>query len=158
MSSTNLAKSVKSSDYFPKDAVFQHEFYAALSSILPPSYFICPELSHVFPEEQQIDNHENIAGKVDFYINGKVRWGIELLIQGDAISEHVNRFAAEGNYAPLCVSDYIIIDFRRTVSGNPSNVASFEKRLLVFFKRGSFSSCKCIFGLDSKIFEVQLRS
>jgi hypothetical protein len=158
MSSTNLMKSVISEHYFPKEAVFQHEFYAALSSILPPSCFICPELSNVFPEDMDKNNNESIAGEVDFYINGKLRWGIELLILGDAISEHVSRFAPDGKYALLRVLDYIVIDFRRTSTGDPSNVVLMEKRLSVFFKTGNFSSCTCVFGTDPQKHVLQLQN
>jgi hypothetical protein len=156
MSSTNLMKSVISADFFPNETVFQHEFYAALCSLLPPSCFICPELSHVFPNDEN-GNCEKIAGEIDFYLNGDLRWGIELMIKGDGVSEHMSRFAANGKYSPLGVSDYIIIDFRRTLTGIPSNIVSMDKRLSVFFKTGSFSSCVCQYGTDLQNFELQLR-
>ncbi len=157
MSASNLLKSTVKLDDFPKEAVFQHEFMAGLAAALPPSCYICPELSRVFPGEQTEDG--KIDGELDFYIDGDLRWGIELLVMGDKISEHMNRFSIpNGKYAPLRVKDYAVVDFRRSSHGKPTNVIMRDKRVSVFFPVGDFSDCVCIFGNDPLNHVIKLSS
>ena len=107
-----------------------------------------PELSRVFPDSpRQLD--QRIDGEIDFYLNGSLRWGIELLVNGDRISEHIARFAVDGKYAALAVKDYAVVDLRCNQTGRITNVIRKPERITVFFKAGEFSSCRCIFGLDA---------
>ena len=56
-------------------------------------------------------------GRVDFYIPSQ-KWGVELLRDGDQLEKHSGRFSKGGKYAkPLPLSDYIILDCRRTRPG-----------------------------------------
>jgi hypothetical protein len=159
MSSINLKNSTIDANDFPKEAVFQHEFMSSLAHLLPPSCYICPELSKVFPDKKQENQDSRIEGEVDFYINGELRWGIELLILGDKITEHMNRFAQpDGKYVPLGVKDYVIVDFRLSKDGKPTNVITMEKRVSVFFRPGVFSYCTCRFGLDPQDYLLNLSS
>jgi len=146
------AKTLKNSTIqgdFPKEAVFQHLFMDGLTSNTPISCDICPELSKIFPQSTDESPTERIPGEIDFFLNGSLRWGIELLVNGSGISEHIDRFNETfGKYAQLKVSDYCVVDLRGNESGTPTNVSRHEKRLTVFFKTGDYSVANCIFGLD----------
>ena len=98
---------------FPKEAVFQHLFMEGLALYTRPDCSICPELSKVFPSSANLDTKQQIAGEIDFFVNGNLRWGIELLVNGGGVGEHLDRFSPpDGKYVPLSVNDYAIVDFR----------------------------------------------
>ncbi|KAJ3211579.1 hypothetical protein HDU82_005505, partial [Entophlyctis luteolus] len=108
MSCSILTRSVV--EGFPKEATFQHLIMEGLAKFTPPSCSICPDLSKVFPGTNQAG--EKIPGEIDFYLNGSLRWGVELLVDGRGITEHTDRFGLNGKYFKLDVNDYIIVDFR----------------------------------------------
>src|SRR5690606_15904428 len=110
-----------------------------------PDCAICPELSRIY----QYDAHVRIDGEIDFYLDGELRWGIELLVNGDGIGEHIDRFGENGKYSPLGSKDYAVVDFRCNESGQATNIALHSKRITCFFKLGDFKSCECIFGTDN---------
>ena len=90
MSASLLQRSVAtSSNLFPKEAVFQRVFMHGLALSTPTSCYICPELSKDF-------SLTKIDGEIDFYINGQLNWGLELLVNGSGISEHIDRFGRNG--------------------------------------------------------------
>jgi hypothetical protein len=156
MSATALLKATIDAADFPKEAVFQHEFMSGLSASLPPTCYVCPELSKVFPDPSGTASSEKIKGEIDFYINGDLRWGIELLVKGDNIVEHMSRFALSGKYYPLLVRDYVVVDFRRSLSGLPTNVTAMAKRISVFFPSDNFDTCVCRFGMDPTNYNFEL--
>jgi hypothetical protein len=130
---------------FPKEAVFQLLFMSALISCTPPSVAIHPELSQPF------GSNEKIPGEIDFYIDGELRWGIELLTNGDRKSEHMDRFGPNGKYAGLGVTDYAVVDFRKLIDGKPTNVQRHEKRYTAFFDPKDFSKCFLYSGTENVI-------
>lgn len=84
-------------------------------------------------------------------------WGIELLVQGVGIGEHMDRFTlAIGKYASLDVGDYAVVDFRRNTTGKPTSISRHAKRITVFFKDADYSIAQCIFGVDGDPVEVRL--
>jgi hypothetical protein len=148
MSASTLGKAIINETYFPKEAAFQHEFMAMLAAALPPHCLICPDFSRIFPGKG-ISESQNNKADIAFYISGDLRWGIELVVKGKLISERIARFSENsGKYFPLHVHDYVVVDFRRTIDGNPTNVIAMEKRITVFFQDGNYSRCICKFGLD----------
>ncbi|KAH9071771.1 hypothetical protein Ae201684P_020211 [Aphanomyces euteiches] len=78
-------------------------------------------------------------GEIDFYLNGPLRWGIELLVNGDKIGERMARFAQGGKYSALGVQDYAVIDLRGNPTGKVTNVSRMEKRVTLFFQLNDFS-------------------
>ncbi|KAF8454718.1 hypothetical protein BGX38DRAFT_1171069, partial [Terfezia claveryi] len=52
------------------------------------------------------------VGYLDFYVNGDLNWGIELLREGDRMKQHVKRFIEDGAYAVIPLKEWVIIDFR----------------------------------------------
>jgi len=110
----------------------------SLALCTPAGCLICPELSQTFPTSGNIG--EEIAGEIDFYLNGLLKWGIELLVKGRGISEHLDRFSPSGKYYPLNVKDYAVVDFR---PGDVTDIKRNPKRITVFFA-SDFSVCECI--------------
>ncbi|KAI3631251.1 hypothetical protein MIR68_010741 [Amoeboaphelidium protococcarum] len=156
MSSTVLKNSTLPGD-FPKEAVFQHLFMEGLVLHTPPNCSICPELSKIFPPNTDIDSKQVIAGETDFYLNGSLRWGIELLVNGDGVGEQLSRFSSpDGKYAMLAVNDYAIVDFRRNATGQPTGISKHRNRISVFFKNDDYSVAQCLFGDDTAPIEIRL--
>lgn len=122
-----------------------------LSKSLHPSCFICPELSRVFPENDSCTSGR-IDGEIDFYIDGTLRWGIELVANGAKISEHASHFSEKGKYYPLRVKDYAIVDFRRSFDGYPTTI---NKRISVFFPFDGFHKCIC--NINNQNVEIDLK-
>ncbi|TMW68091.1 hypothetical protein Poli38472_007763 [Pythium oligandrum] len=144
MSASMLRQSVASARDLPKEATFQHLFLTGLAHHTSASCFICHELSKVFPAEP----NELTNGQMDFHLNGDLRWGIELLVDGKGIGEHMRRFAPGGKYAALGAAQYVVVDLRGNESGRVTDVVREEHRISVFYKLGDFSSCRCIFGME----------
>jgi hypothetical protein len=155
MSASVLQQSVVDATNFPKEATFQHQFMEGLALNTHPGCSICPELSRVFSDGDQA---LRIEGEIDFYLDGDLRWGLELLVNGDKIGEHMARFAPGGKYAALAVNDYAVIDLRGNETGKVTNVSRMEKRFTVFFQLSDFSRCRCIFGMDEDIYDITLQT
>ena len=156
--SSNLLKHSTVAGDFPKEAVFQHLFIEGLAAFTPPSCCICPELSKIFFDGTKSNAQPTtVAGEIDFYLNSSLRWGIELLVNGNGIGEHISRFAPpKGKYVTLAVSDYTVVDFRRNSTGQPTNISRHPNRITVFFKEDDYSIAHCIFGQDSSIAQINL--
>jgi energy-coupling factor transporter ATP-binding protein EcfA2 len=157
MSATILKNSTTPGD-FPKEAVFQHLFMEGLARYTMHDCCICPELSKIFPSGIINSSiHQTIPGEIDFYLNGDLRWGIELLVNGDGIGEHIDRFTLpDGKFVSLAVKDYTVVDFRRNSTGQPTNISKHSNRITVFFQKDDYSIAHCIFGQDSDIVEINL--
>jgi hypothetical protein len=158
MFATTLRNSVVNKSDFPKEATFQHLFMSGLSCHTTLDCLICLELSKIFPQLEEMGGKRS-SGEIDFYLNGELRWGIELLVQGNGIGEHISRFSTKGKYSSLIPLDYITVDFREKAEGTISRVEKHEKWLSVFFAEGSdFSTCECLYGLEEKSFNISLEN
>jgi hypothetical protein len=86
----------------PVEAVYQDEFYRALHQVLGFSTRVSSEWSG-----------GGGRGRIDFRLTD-VGWGIELLREGDRLSEHCQRFEENGRYVPWIkngwITDWLIID------------------------------------------------
>jgi hypothetical protein len=152
MSSTVLKNSTLPGG-FPKEAVFQHLFMEELALHTPPECSICPELSKIFPTDTQ----QAIAGETAFYVNGSLRWGIELLVKEDGTGEHLSGFSPpNGKYVSLAVDDYAVVEFRRNATGQPADKSKHPKRVSVSFKEDDYSVAHCLFGEDNSVIEIRL--
>ena len=89
-------------DGFLKEGQWQDEFYGCLTRILSTEYAISAEAGHEL----------GCKGEIYFYINGKFKWGIELLREGSDLGGHLDRFKKNGIYFKMEKKDYIVIDFR----------------------------------------------
>ncbi|KAJ3120116.1 hypothetical protein HK098_004875, partial [Nowakowskiella sp. JEL0407] len=120
MSASLLLNSTVPDAKFSKEATFQHLAMRGLAGNTSPSCAICPELSKIYPDSSTPGG--SIKGEIDFYLNGNLRWGIELLVNGSGIGEHLQRFSKKGKYEPLKVKDYLVVDFRENDTGEPTNI------------------------------------
>ena len=109
-----------------------------------------------------VDFRRNPTGSTNQYFktpktNSSLQWGIELLVNGDGIGEHIKRFTPpDGKYAALAVSDFTVVDFRGNSTGQPTNIAKHSKRVTVFFKKDDYSIANCIFGEESNVVQIYL--
>ncbi|KAK1933872.1 hypothetical protein P3T76_011632 [Phytophthora citrophthora] len=142
---------------FPEESTFQHQLMAGIAAVTEPTCSICPELSKTFPSSGQ-QSSRRIKGEVDFYLDGGLQWGIELLVNGKGITKHMDRFTPGGKCYELKASDYAVFDFRCNKSGKVTNVQRKDKRVSVFFRQGDYSSCKCIFGFNKEVVKIRLEN
>jgi len=89
-------------DNRPLERTWQMEFYRIAWSLLPKGTYLSADVGSVFGS----------TGQLDFYVNTKKKWGIELLREGTSISEHCGRFSSKGIYAFIPVKEFVVIDFR----------------------------------------------
>jgi hypothetical protein len=149
---------IPDSNDFPKEAVFQHMLLSCLASETPPYVCICSELGKRFPKSTEEKTIE-IEGEIDFYIDGNIRWGIEILTKGDRLKDHMARCDPhEGRYAALEMIDYVVIDFRREKPQSIFNIKRDPKRMTVLFPSDTFQFCKILVGLDQDPLEIELSS
>lgn len=158
LSPTLLRDVVSNEKRVPKEAVFQHLFMYGLAKSTPPNCSIHPELSKVFKNPNHANSQDfSIQGAIDFYLDfndsSDTRFGIELLVNGSQIGDHLARFEKSGKYYPLKLTDYAVVDFRY---GPVSNINTHPKRISVFFDTGDFSRCSCVFGLNQEQVVVNL--
>jgi hypothetical protein len=89
---------------------WQHLFYHALLDSVPSAWIVSPDFGHAV----------GCLGKLDFYVSSDkgIAWGVELLVSGDGLPEHIGRFKAGGVYHQLLeqklLKEWVILDFRRT--------------------------------------------
>lgn len=154
MSARALSNSVaRGSGDFPKEAVFQQHFMQGLLLLTTANNHVCPEISRTFPlavgQKSTLFREE-----ADFYVNGAVRIGFELLRKGRDWGKHKDRFdPAIGCYRFLKVRDFALIDFTFNQEGIPTSVEDHPQRITVFFKKGDFTECqvKCGFLAAVKV-------
>jgi len=86
------------------ERAWQMEFYRVATSILPGDNVISPDVGKVFGSD----------GFLDFYVNGDLRWAIELMREGNEAAEHEDRFKKGGLYYAMRqkIKSYAILDFR----------------------------------------------
>ena len=88
-------------------------------------------------------------------MNGELKFGIELLKQGDRIGEHIARFGDDGKYAPLQVKDYAVVDFRPMINGEPTKVQRQEHRITVFLSEDFNTAIYCAGTSEEGEFRLQ---
>jgi len=96
----------------PRENVWQKEFYRVATSHLPHEYVLSAEVGKIYGEE--IDE-AGTTKAVDFYVDHKLKWMIEFLVEGRGLAEHIDRFATTGRYSTIPRNDWLIVDFRVNV-------------------------------------------
>lgn len=132
MSSLRLRQSSEGRD-FPKEAAFQQLFNEAMTRHLPPSVAVCPELN-TFAEDPRTQHV--VTGELDFLIDCEdFKWAVELLVKGDKIMEHIERFDENsGKYRKVGYDEYLVVDCRRRGrGGHATGVRKMERRCTIFF-------------------------
>jgi hypothetical protein len=90
----------------PPEAQYQDEFYRCCHAYSKGQLKTFPEFGVT-------------KGRVDFYIPS-MRWGVELVRDGDQLQQDYGRFSRSGLYeTTLPLADYIVLDFRNTQPESP---------------------------------------
>lgn len=128
------------------EAVYQDEFYRASAGVLGYAMDVKSEWS------------PRGSGRIDFCF-GAMKWGIELLREGDRLNEHCERFMKEGIYSSWIqdklLLDWIIIDCR-TTEPRPYNGDDPSPKLWRAVFQNSFSSVKILDGKNKEIHQFVL--
>jgi hypothetical protein len=105
---TGSDRPVGASDYRPREAQYQEEYYRCVHKVTDGNVQISPEYAAAAGTR---------AGRIDFLIPSK-KWGIELTREGDKLDEHVSSFANKDAYEHWFQTpdmlDHILLDFRNT--------------------------------------------
>jgi hypothetical protein len=152
MSKSSLERSVTRVGRLPNEATFQHLFMEGLALFTPPTCSIIPELAETFPSED--GSSSRIRGRIDFYLNSVLGWGIELLVSGRGIGDHIKRFEEGGKYADLDCRDWVVVDLRLETASGISDIASHPNRITVFF-HNAYETCKC--RIRERTIDVELK-
>ena len=97
ISASRLHDAHEEGHHQPKEATYQHVFNEALARSLP--------LANTFLAEKSVPREGHADGSVDFFINGDVKWALELVRGRSNVAEHVARFVEDdGKYAQLGVT------------------------------------------------------
>jgi len=125
-------------DGFPKEATFQHLFNEAMSQLLPLDNAIIPELNTLVTNPP---SGPDVTGALDFFVNGKLKWCVELLRNGKGIGEHIGRVDVNnGKYRKVDMREYIVVDCRGPKMGG--GVHPSESRCTLYFAE-DFRHCLC---------------
>ena len=103
LSANRLRQAISKSDKYPKEAVLQHLFHEAIRSLLPLSYRIIPEYGTM----AVIDGVSKTI-ELDFYIRNGTKWALELLRDGQKISQNLSRIP--GKYQNVEVDQWLVVD------------------------------------------------
>ena len=88
------------------ERIYQDEFYRCC-------YLLAPSKCH--PDVGAIYGSR---GFLDFYLDGELQWGFELLHNGEKLQGHIDRFdLVSGRYADIPLADYAVVDFYETEKG-----------------------------------------
>ena len=148
MLSPNELNAAKKDEKFPFEIVFQAFMLKHFIQLTKPDVRVVPELSETFSPVPK-----RIPGRVDLYLNGDLRWGVELLVNQNQVEEHLDRFSSTGKYAALEVKDYVVIDFRS--SDNSTIHVKHEHLATVIFDE-SFKKCSLHYGLSVTPTDISL--
>ncbi|CAB4442675.1 unnamed protein product [Rhizophagus irregularis] len=94
----------KASDSRLVDQVWQNEWYRSANTVLP--YDI------------DVTIRSNVGGLygtnsyLDFFVNGDLQWGIEILREGTDMTKYATRFGPNGRYNTTLFKEIAVIDFR----------------------------------------------
>lgn len=87
------------------ESMWQHVYFKAACSVLPAKYSLSCDIGRKFKS----------SGRIDFYINSTLRWGIELTRENLKLTEHLARFAPGGLYYPMVASgdiaNWVVLNF-----------------------------------------------
>ena len=135
---------------FPKEATFQHLFNEEMSKLLPITVKLIPELNTFVKPTEGSDG----TGELDFYINGRLNWCLELLRCGYKVKKHLDRFnPVDGIYRDVPTKEYLVVDCRGPKKG--SGCKADRNRCTLYFSE-DFKSCRCKMRLEEEELEFTL--
>jgi hypothetical protein len=104
------------------EAQYQDEFYRSLFSVTAGNVCISPEFAST--------RGAHVMGHIDFFIP-VMKWGIEIIQDGDRLQEHNSRFECSGAYGAWMqlgdMTDYILLDCCTKIpqTSYPSMISDF---------------------------------
>ena len=129
---------------FPKEATFQHLFNEEMSKLLTFTNKVIPELNTYVEPSPGSDG----TGELDFYINGRLKWCLELLRGGDKVKKHLNRFdPVNGKYRKVPKNDYLVVDCRGPKIGRGCKAS--PHRCTLYFSE-DFKTCHCKMRMEEE--------
>ncbi len=150
MSAHTLANSAASVGGCPTELTLQRLLMEGLLACTPASVSILSELGSYFASEDHPSGKDS-DGRPDYYLDGQLRWLLEVLVQGRNMGGEKGRGEVvggrEGTHVPLKWKEYLVVDFRFGVMGEATNVQRSPKRMTVFFEQADFSQCSVVCGL-----------
>ncbi|CAG8601911.1 11686_t:CDS:2 [Ambispora leptoticha] len=78
----------------------------AATTAMPTNATISPDVGQVFGS----------AGFLDFFVNGDLGWAVELMREGQRMTDHVGRFSDGGTYSCIPFTNWAIVDFRHNAN------------------------------------------
>ena len=114
------------------ERIYQDEFYRCCFLLTP---------AHCHPDVGAIYGSR---GYLDFYIDGDVSWGFELLLNSNKLNSHRQRFdPSSGRYRDIPLTDFAIVDFYETDSNvTNSNVSVDDEKYYKVVFQDNFNSVK----------------
>ena len=88
------------------ERTWQFEWYRAAMTTTPTGAVVSPDVGSVFGS----------PGYIDFYVDTKHCWGIELLREGQGAQKHADRFTKGGIYEKIPRKEYVLLDFRKSAN------------------------------------------
>ena len=101
--SQHTLQAARGNGRFPKGAVFQQMLNGTMNMQLPASNFLIPEMN-----TRANMGGNTVTGGLDFYVGGVLKWGVELLREGDTIVKHLGQFHQDPDkYQDVDTNDYL---------------------------------------------------
>lgn len=97
-----------------------------------------------------------VVGYVDFFLNTRLNWAIEIAMEGRDIPEHLNRFhPATGKYRHLHLTNYAVVDIRLPGDSKPPKES--HERLITLYFSEHFLSARMVWNVDDQTKEKFIR-
>ena len=91
---------------------------------------------------------EIVSGELDFFINGELKWALELLRNGSKLGEHIQRFhPSSGKYLNVPANAYLVVDCR---GPRVREVQQMDERCTLYFSE-DFRTCICAMRHEQEI-------
>jgi len=121
----------------PLEDSWQKEIYKVITHLVPSGNLVSSSVGQCFSQKKI-----SINGAVDFYIDGVLKWMVELTSEGSDLGMHVNRFEKGGEYENIPRKDWLVVDFR----SSEKKIRGLKEHILYVCYEKDFS-CAHVTGL-----------
>lgn len=136
LSSSRLQACVQD-DKFPLEASFQHLLNETMTAALPTDTSVKPE----YRTKATGFLSDTKKGFIDFYVNDKLQWAVELLCLGKGLTEHRARFhPITGKYRELPTKKHLVVDIRGPKETDQP-VVTPQQDLCVLYFSSDWATC-----------------
>jgi hypothetical protein len=99
------------------EAAWQREFYRTATSLLPTGNTLSAEVPRLYASRKLDDDSGESMADMDFFVDGDLKWIIEVLVRRSTVESHLQRFIQGGQYSSIPFRDWVVVDFRLIGSG-----------------------------------------